>query len=148
MFLRKWRCRVPLILLTCMFGGLCAVSGIVALPKLAARHVGGQESSLLSAAETADGAERPNVYYFLYDEYSGPESLRYYYGFDNSALYDQLEQRGFDCSGSSYNTESCATVSWFRISMPWAMMQRPFRAAMERCRISTGYFRTRDIRST
>ncbi len=109
-FLRKWRCRVPLILLTCMFGGLCAVSGIVALPKLAARHVGGQESSLLSAAETADGAERPNVYYFLYDEYSGPESLRYYYGFDNSTLYDQLEQRGFDCSGSSYNTESCATV--------------------------------------
>ena len=106
----KWKCHVPLVLLTCMFGGLCAVSGIAAAPKLAAVHSAGVGPALPAAEQTAEGERRPNVYFYLYDEYSGPESLQYYYGFDNSAFYDQLEQRGFDCSGNSYNTESCATV--------------------------------------
>lgn len=108
---KKWRCHVPLVILTLMFGALCLVSGIMAVPQLVKsekkppKH---EPAPMLSQSETE--MERPNVYLFLYDEYCGPESLEYYYSFDNSDFYDALEQRGFNCSANSYNTESCATV--------------------------------------
>lgn len=106
--MKKWRCHVPLVLLTVMFAALCVVSGALAVPKLISGG-GGDTSAPVTAAEST-GKDLPNVYYFLYDEYSGPEGLEYFYGFDNSGFYDALTQRGFSCSSDSYNTESCATV--------------------------------------
>lgn len=61
-------------------------------------------------AQRAPEVNQPNVYLFLYDEYSGPEGLTYFYNFDNSPFYEALEQRGFSCSDDSYNTESCSTT--------------------------------------
>ena len=45
----------------------------------------------------------PNVYLFLFDEYSGPEALQRYCDYDNSAFYDDLEAIGFNVSTTSHN---------------------------------------------
>jgi hypothetical protein len=106
---KKLSCHVPLILLGLMFSALCLVMGITAVPKLLHAETAepqGEQPEPVAATEE----DLPNVYYYLYDEYCGPESLRYYYDYDNSGFYEALEDRGFTCSGSSYNKESLATV--------------------------------------
>lgn len=55
------------------------------------------------------GENRPNVYYFLFDEYGGYDNLQNYYDFDNSAFLDSLADRGFSLSYHSRNTEAVAT---------------------------------------
>ena len=109
LLVKKWRCHVPLVLLTVMFGVLCLVSGVMAVPKLGRPEKKPPEPEPVQA-QRAPEANQPNVYLFLYDEYSGPEGLTYFYNFDNSPFYEALEQRGFSCSDDSYNTESCSTT--------------------------------------
>lgn len=103
---------MPLVMVTLMFGVLCLISGILAVPELVKSSKQPPEPEhvpVLSRQEPE--MEQPNVYLFLYDEYSGPEGLEYFYQFDNSPFYDALSQRGFNCSMDSYNTESCATTT-------------------------------------
>lgn len=45
----------------------------------------------------------PNVYYFIFDEYSGPDGLQYYCDDDDSEFYDALEALNFNVSYHSYN---------------------------------------------
>lgn len=52
---------------------------------------------------------RPNVYYFLFDEYGGYDNLLHYYDFDNSAFLSALEDKGFSVAYHSHNTEAVAT---------------------------------------
>ena len=112
LLVKKWRCHVPLVLLTVMFGALCVVSGAMAVPELVkqGKKPSAPEPAPVQAQQQTE-RDQPNVYLFLYDEYSGPEGLSYFYQFDNSPFYDALEQRGFNCSMDSYNTESCATTA-------------------------------------
>jgi hypothetical protein len=105
---KKHACHVPLILLGLMFSALCLVMGFVAIPELL--KTGPNESQAVLPEPVVATEDLPNVYYYLYDEYCGPESLRYYYDYDNSGFYEALEDRGFTCSSSSYNRESLATV--------------------------------------
>jgi hypothetical protein len=105
---KKRSCHVPLILLGLTFSALCLVMGITAIPKLLQTGTNGSQTVLSEPVAVAE--DLPNVYYYLYDEYCGPESLQYYYDYDNSGFYEALEDRGFTCSGSSYNKESLATV--------------------------------------
>lgn len=110
---KGWNCQVPCILMALVFGVLSGVSLAMGAPAILGelRQNQAREDSLRQRAEAADEiGRRPNVYYYLYDEYGGPENLRYYYDYDNSAFYQALEERGFSCSADSYNTESCATV--------------------------------------
>lgn len=37
----------------------------------------------------------PDIYYFIFDRYAGPTSTTEQYGFDNSAFYKHLEDKGF-----------------------------------------------------
>lgn len=67
------------------------------------------EADLPAPVPALPAEERPNVYYYIYDEYAGPVCLDHYYG-ETDRLYPELEQRGFSCSMSSYNTESCETI--------------------------------------
>lgn len=46
---------------------------------------------------------RPNVYYFIFDEYGGPNSLLRYCDYDNTPFYYQLESMGFVSSKTSIN---------------------------------------------
>lgn len=59
--------------------------------------------------QVAFGENRPNVYYFLFDEYGGCDNLQKYYDFDNSAFLEQLADKGFSLSRHSRNTEAVAT---------------------------------------
>ncbi len=67
------------------------------------------------------GDNRPNVYYFLFDEYGGYDNLLHYYDFDNSAFLGQLEDRGFSVSLHSHNTEAVATDTIAPICSIWIM---------------------------
>ncbi len=37
----------------------------------------------------------PDIYYFIFDRYAGPKSLREEYGFDNSKFFNYLKDKGF-----------------------------------------------------
>ncbi len=52
---------------------------------------------------------RPNVYYFLFDEYGGYDNLKHYYDYDNGPFLKELEEQGFSVSYHSRNTEAVAT---------------------------------------
>lgn len=104
---KKFRCQVPLVLLCLMFSGLCVVNGFMAVPSLIGRF-SSRETEAPEKEAVTEG--RPNVYYYIYDEYAGQEGLDYFYGYDNSGFMEELRSRGFSCSDSSYNTSSCATV--------------------------------------
>ena len=112
LLVKKWSCHVPLVMVTLMFGVLCLISGVLAVPELVKSSKQPPEPEHVPVLSRQEAEmEQPNVYLFLYDEYSGPEGLEYFYQFDNSPFYDALSQRGFNCSMDSYNTESCATTT-------------------------------------
>ena len=119
---KRWRCGVPCLLLILAFGAMSIASVGMAVPKLLEQQRENQsrsqqqtetadaQDSLLDAALSGEQKDLSNVYYYLYDEFAGPECLEYFYEFDHSDFYRQLEQRGFSCSMDSYNVESTVTV--------------------------------------
>lgn len=112
LYIKKPNMRAGCIILALTFGAMTLVSIFTAIPKLisAASYVreaqAEQEETVVD--ETIRG-DKPNVYYLLFDEYGGDENLQYYFDYDNSDFYQELESRGFSVSHSSYNTESCWT---------------------------------------
>ncbi|MFA6082404.1 MAG: sulfatase-like hydrolase/transferase [Patescibacteria group bacterium] len=49
--------------------------------------------------------DKPDIYYIIYDRYTGSKALKNLYGYDNSAFTDELKKRGFyyaDKSSSNY----------------------------------------------
>ncbi len=92
------------------FGALCFVSGMIAAPKLIS---GTTQPPPADAPEEIRSArftgKQRNFYYLLFDEYGGTENLNTYFGYDNSAFYEALKERGFSVSETSRNTESCWT---------------------------------------
>ena len=109
---KQWRCGVPCLLIALALGGMSLTSLGMAAPKLwHARQEYQQRRQQPGETVSAQTAENlPNVYYYLYDEFAGPECLSYFYDFDHSGFYEKLEQRGFSCSNNSYNVESTETV--------------------------------------
>lgn len=107
---KKPNMTVGCILVAIAFGAMSLVSVFTAIPKLLTVLSYAQEAEEATEAgvETISG-EKPNVYYLLFDEYGGDENLMTYFGFDNSAFYEELESRGFTVSHTTYNTESCWT---------------------------------------
>lgn len=98
------------IILALTFGVLSVMNMINAAPKLF--MTASMKRAAEEQAEEVDvtlTGEKRNVYYLLFDEYGGDENLMTYFGFDNSAFYEELEKRGFSVSRDSYNTESCWT---------------------------------------
>ncbi len=52
----------------------------------------------------------PNIYLFIFDEYSGPEALLRYTGYDNHEFHDELTELGFNISKTSRNYTISTTV--------------------------------------
>jgi hypothetical protein len=52
----------------------------------------------------------PNIYMFIFDEYSGTEALKRYTGYDNQEFYDDLIEREFNVSTTSYNYSIVTTA--------------------------------------
>jgi hypothetical protein len=56
-------------------------------------------------------AEKPDIYYFIFDRYARGDQLRKVYGYDNSAFIAALRQRGFYVAGESYSNYQRTTHS-------------------------------------
>ena len=94
-------------ILALTFGALTVAGGVQAIPKLmetASYQMASEDGSVIALS-----GEKRNVYYLMFDEYGGDENLRFYFGYDNSDFYGELEKRGFSVSHTSRNTESCWT---------------------------------------
>ena len=100
------------LVLSILFGVLTVVQVIPAAPTLWKQITfHRQESSIDPETVEFQGTERPNVYYFLVDEYGGSENLERYYDFDNHKFLSFLQDHAFNISGTTKNTESIWTVS-------------------------------------
>lgn len=97
------------VILALTFGALSLVSLFTAVPKLISAASYAPPAPTSPQAHVAFAGEKRNVYYLLFDEYGGDENLSAYFGYDNSAFYEELESLGFSISRSSKNTESCWT---------------------------------------
>lgn len=104
--------KIPCLIIAITFGALTAVSCFTAAFS-AVRHLRGPASA--SAQQSYEpktfSGEKPNVYFFLFDGYAGPENLQHYYDYDNEPFLTALEDRGFTVSRDSHNTESLKTVT-------------------------------------
>lgn len=110
---KKPNMTVPCGLIALMFGVMTIMGGITAVPTLisaATSHRQPTEMEQDLAGREFHGEKR-NVYYMIFDEYGGPENLEHYFGFDNEEFLTALEDRGFDVSRTSKNTESPWTVT-------------------------------------
>ena len=78
-------------------------------PEAAEEAVLPEEAAEPVAENIFTDEERPNVYYFIFDEYGGYENLLHYFDYDNSAFLYELEAKGFNISWESRNTEAVYT---------------------------------------
>ncbi len=100
------------LVLSILFGVLTVVQIIPAAPTLWKQITfHRQESAIDPETVEFQGDQRPNVYYFLVDEYGGSENLERYYDFDNQEFLSFLDEHHFNVSGTTKNTESIWTVS-------------------------------------
>ena len=95
------------------FGSVLLINLIPALPTFYATARNHRDF-----AETQDtdqifafAGEKRNVYFCVFDEYPGPESLQYFYGESNEPFLRKLEDEGFQVSRTSRNTESVWTAT-------------------------------------
>ena len=115
-FRKKPDLRTGCLLLLLGFGVMILINGVLAVPaEIRKAQLRDQLSDSKAPAEfDLSGVEfqrqdRPNVYWFLFDEYGGYENLRHYYDYDNSDFLKSLEDRGFTVSRSGRNTEGIFT---------------------------------------
>lgn len=103
--------RAGCILVLVGFGAVTVMNLIMAVPAILgsreARRGPGPEAG--SPPPQFLSEERPNVYFFLFDEYGGYENLLTYYDYDNTPFLTELESRSFNVSRTSHNTEAVAT---------------------------------------
>lgn len=111
--------RTPCLLVLIAFGSMILMNLIFALPTLLTEHDGpkkdikheGPDHAIQEETGIVFGQQRPNVYYFLFDEYGGYENLLYYYDYDNAPFLEELETRGFSVARESRNSEAVETVT-------------------------------------
>ncbi len=90
------------------FGAVFLVTTATAIPTIAAKMK--VESTAEASLQTAQYAgEHPNIYYFIFDEYSRFDMLEKYFNYDNTTLIDFLNERGFNTSYSSVNERASTT---------------------------------------
>ena len=92
-----------------IFGGLILFNGILAIPKaIQAAATKAQNQAQIydqrvNSRSSNNKESLPNVYYFIFDEYAGFDSIQRYCNYDNSAFYGALEELGFVTSKHSVN---------------------------------------------
>jgi hypothetical protein len=103
--------RIGCLLVLIAFGSMIFMNLVFAVPTMLRGH---KEARAPQPAPPQENAvvfneNRPNVYYFIFDEYGGYENLLHYYDYDNSPFLSALEDRGFNVSLESRNTEAVYT---------------------------------------
>lgn len=96
-----------------LFGVQIVSQGAMALPTLISAASYQREVLPVEAdiAQMTFSGEKRNVYYMIFDEYGGSENLMHFYNYDNEEFLTALEERGFQVSRTSRNTESPWTVT-------------------------------------
>lgn len=106
----------PLLsIISLVFGLLILWNGIFAIPDIVQKLTFKGNNKILSdgldsLSDKEGEISNQNVYYFIFDEYGGPENLEYYYDFDNHDFEQFLSNAGFVMSRTSHNSESIDTV--------------------------------------
>lgn len=107
--------RVGCLLVLIAFGSMIFMNVIFMVPTMLRMHQEmpdrGPDPGPQQEIKVEFGENRPNVYYFIFDEYGGYENLLYYYDYDNSPFLEELEDRGFSVARESRNTEAVETVT-------------------------------------
>ena len=96
-----------------VFAGLIVVNALSAAPVIVQRinaHSNTNPSVQENADYAAEEASGPNVYWFLFDEYSNFDIIEKYYGYDNSEFAAYLENKGFTVSCDSVNDSQQTTT--------------------------------------
>ena len=108
--------RTGCLLLLIGFGAMTLINFAVSVPAVIAKQRIHREFSesptpkeYVISDVTFPNPDRPNVYWFLFDEYGGYDNLLHYYNYDNSPFLTELEDRGFVISNTSRNTEGIFT---------------------------------------
>lgn len=97
------------MILSIVFIVLLGASFVRAAPTLYEILSAQRRESGVDGAEIQLENDQKNVYYFILDEYGGKENLERYYDYDNSGFLNALEEKGFNVSYTSKNTESLYT---------------------------------------
>lgn len=93
-----------------VFGGLILFNAIMAIPSIV-KNAGKEKISITSPETQPNTTDKNvNVYYFIFDEYSGVDALQRYTGYDNSPFYNSLEALGFNVSPHSRNYSPSTNV--------------------------------------
>lgn len=100
-------CKITVLVFTALTLVSLALSAEDILKRV--RYTGKEAPSQELQSLTFASQERPNVYFFLFDEYAGFENLKYYYDFDNAQFADYLKASGFTVNRAGRNTDSVFT---------------------------------------
>ena len=90
-----------------VFSLLIVMNSAMAVPSIMNKMEAERELAAQRAAMQAQQKESdeylPNIYFIILDEYSGYNTLKKIYGYDNDPFLTQLESLGFTVSRDSYN---------------------------------------------
>lgn len=95
-----------------VLAGLILFNGIPAIPTILHKiTVDVEKERDLKALqiEKVDPETAPNVYYFIFDEYGGPQNLEQLMNYDNAEFEKFLRDQKFNVSEDSYNLETAST---------------------------------------
>ncbi len=91
------------LVLTLVLSGLIVFNFILAVPNIIKKvNVVNTEPDNVQNINYSN-EKLPNIYYFIFDEFSANDVVQKYYDYDNSAFYNKLEDLGFTVSENSEN---------------------------------------------
>ena len=91
-----------------------AASGIYTLagtPRVDSRPAAANSPQAEEPPAVSTAGNRPNFYFFIFDEYARQDVLRKYTGYDNTPFLQGLERKKFNVSHSSYSSSSQTSIS-------------------------------------
>ena len=104
--------KIPCGLFALTFGVLSVISfGLAVVTNLSSGSSQDSQEAFETYEPKTFSGDKPNVYYFLFDGYAGPECLQHYYDYDNEPFLKAMEDKGFSVSRTSHNFESLKTVT-------------------------------------
>lgn len=109
-----------------VLAALTVVNLIGAIPTIAEKGtvaLKNREAEHDTVEQTAVEAKLPNIYYFIFDEFSSKATIEKCYGYSNDDLFQELENLGFTVSYDSHNiSHSTITVTTNYINLDYVVV--------------------------
>lgn len=97
-------------IIAAVLAGLIVINFVPAVPKIVEQAQKGEVKAKEQIIQQGHESDGTNVYYFIFDEYSGIDALQRYTGYDNTPFYEALEARGFNVSPHSRNYTTSTNI--------------------------------------